>query len=59
MVLNGSQTDLVFHLDSLSQGTMWNKTLDFFFQIEIRSLESPPVFLIHMKEGLATARFLS
>lgn len=59
MVLNGSQTVLVFHLDSLSQGTVWNKTLDFFFQIEIRSLESPPVFLIHMKEGLATARFLS
>lgn len=31
MVLNGSQADPVLHLDSLTQGTMWNKTLGFFF----------------------------
>lgn len=31
MVLNGSQADPVLHLDSLTQGTMWNKTPGFFF----------------------------
>lgn len=56
-VLNGYLTDPVLHLDSLSQGTMWNKTLELFFLIEIRSLESPPIFLNHMRERLATACF--
>lgn len=58
MVLNGSQTDPVLHLDSLSQGTMWSKTF-FSFLIEIRSLESPPIFLIHVREGWAAACFLN
>lgn len=58
MMLNGSQNDLVLHLDSLPQGTMWNKTLEFFL-IEIRSLENPPIFLICVREGLVTACFLN
>lgn len=62
MVLNGSQTDPVLHLDSLSQGTIWNETLEFFFflfLVEIRSLESPHILLFHVREGLATSCFLN
>lgn len=53
MVLNGSQTDPVLHLDSLSQGTIWNKTPEklFFFKLKSEVLKALTFYCFIWEKG--------
>lgn len=53
MVLNGSQTDPVLHLDSISQGTIWNKTLRYFFYFNENQKSWKPSHVTVSYEGRA------